>query len=121
MEVLFQIGKDLAALQARVDAIESSKCSCKSKGRSLKDSELPKERLAELKQLRAKHAQLFAGFNKVLKDLKLPAGLAVGRITLMDKGKLVGEDDEDICCICCLDGSGGYEYCCDYAGCSCCD
>lgn len=121
MEVLFQIGKELATLYARVKAIEDGKCSCKSKSRGVKDEDLPKEQLAAMKQIRRKHAEIFAGFNKVLKDLQLPQGLAVGRLTLMDKADLVGLDDEDQCCMSCLNGSGGYEYCCDYAGCSCCD
>ena len=121
MEILFQVGKELATLEARVKAIEEGECSCKGKGRAAKDSELPKEQLATVKQLREKHAKIFAGFNKVLKDLKIPGSVVVGRFTLKYPQDLVGVDDEDQCCICCLDGAGGYEYCCDYAGCSCCD
>lgn len=120
MEALFQIGKELASLEARVRVIEDGKCSCKSKSRGIKDTNLPKEQLAAVKQLRSKHAEVFAGFNKVLRDLKLPESLVVGRLTLVDKHDLVGVDDEDQCCMCCLNGSDGYEYCCDYAGCSCC-
>lgn len=121
MEVLFQIGKELAALEARVKKIEGDDCGCKSRTRGVKDANLPKEQQAVVKQLRSNHADIFAAFNKVLKDFKLPPGLAVGRFNLMDKADLVGVDDEDRCCMSCLNGSGGYEYCCDYAGCSCCD
>lgn len=121
MEVLFQIGKDVAALEARVRAIEDKHCSCKSKSQAVQDADLPKEQLTTLKQIRSKHAAIFAGFNKVLKDLKLSEKLAVSRITLVPEGSLVGVDDEDQCCMSCLNGSDGYEYCCDYAGCQCCD
>jgi len=121
MDVLFQIGKELAALEARVKAMEGGgKCSCKSGSREAKDSELPKEQLATVKQLRSKHKEIIAGFNKVLKEAKLPPSLVVGKFTLMDKDVMEG-DDVDLCCMSCLNGSDGYEYCCDYNNCACCD
>lgn len=120
MNALFQIGKEFANLEARVRAIEGAKCSCKARSRAIKDSSLPKQQLVAIEQLRGKHAEVFAEFNKILRELKLPEGLVVGRFTLMDERDLAGVDDEDQCCICCLNGSDGYEYCCDYAGCSCC-
>jgi hypothetical protein len=121
MDALFQIGKELASLEARVKVIEAGTGGGKSESLRLKDAMLPKEQLATIKQIRSIHVALAAEFNKVLKDLKLPENLVVGRVTLVDRKGLVGVDDEDQCCMCCLDGSGGYEYCCDYAGCSCCD
>ena len=119
MDALLQIGKDLASLEARMNALESAKCSCKSKARGLKDSKLPRDQRAVVTELRAHHAEIFAALNAILKKFKLPEGLVLGSFKLVDASRLK-EDDVDMCCICCADGSGGYEYCCDYNGCACC-
>jgi hypothetical protein len=121
MDALFQIGKELASLEARVKSIEVGRGAVKSESLKLKDAALPKEQLATIRQIRSIHVALAAEFNKVLRDLKLPENLVLGRVTLVDRASLVGVDDLDQCCMSCLNGSGGYEYCCDYAGCSCCD
>ena len=118
MDALFQIGKDLAELQMRVKAIESGDCGCKKgKRRRALAADLPKEQKALFSQVKASRAELIAGFNEVLKKLKLAVKL--DGFTLVDPGVI--RDDEDQCCMCCaLDGQSGWQYCCDYSGCSSC-
>lgn len=120
MEALFQIGKDLGTLEARVKALESSaKCGCRSKTTGVAESALPKEQKAILAEVRSKHKEIVAGFNDVLKRLKLADRVKIDGFQLVDIG--FARDDEDQCCMCCnLDGQSGWQYCCDYSGCSTC-
>ena len=72
MEALFEIGKELGALEARVRSLETKRCGCGSaKTRKVSEAELPAEQRTILAEVRDKHATLVAGFNQVLKDLEL--------------------------------------------------
>jgi hypothetical protein len=119
MEALFQIGKDLGALESRVKALESAgKCDCKGSRRASVAS-LPAEQKKTFQEIKDKHEQIVAGINDVLKRLKLADRVKLDGFTLVDVG--VNRDDEDQCCMCCsLDEQSGWQYCCDYSGCSSC-
>lgn len=120
MEALFQIGKDLGALEARVRSLETSDCDCHSKRRGTREADLPAEQRAILAEVKEKHDQLVAGFNKVLKQVKLADRVKIDGFQLVDVG-VDREDDVDQCCMSCqLDGQSGWQYCCDYQGCSTC-
>lgn len=118
MEAIYQIGKEIGDLAARVGALEASECNCKKK-KARSSKRVPKAQQAILADVRDKHPEIIAGFNDVLKKLKLSDRVKVGGINLVDAD--VGVDDEDICCMCCeLDGQSGWTYCCDYYNCSSC-
>jgi len=120
MEILFQIAKDFAALDGRVKKLESAKCSCKkSEWKRVPEADLPKEQKAILSKMRAKHPEIVTGVRALFKKLGLPADLRLSSIAVVD-GR-VQLDDEDQCCMCCeLDDTSGWQYCCDYSGCSTC-
>lgn len=80
---------------------------------------LPAPQQAVLEEIKEKHAEIVAGFNEVLTKLKLSDRIKVGGVNLVDVGTRL--DDEDQCCMSCqLDGQSGWQYCCDYSGCSSC-
>src|SRR5690348_581759 len=119
MEALFQIGKELGALEARVRSLEAADCGCKSKGAKKPGAEPPEEQRAILAQVTAKHGQIVKGFNEVLKELGLGTLVKINGFHLV--GVDVRQDDEDQCCMCCqLDEQSGWQYCCDYQGCATC-
>jgi hypothetical protein len=61
MEALFQIGKELGALTARVLALESQKCGCSgSKRGELPTEAMTNEQREVLQQLRKSHKDIFA-------------------------------------------------------------
>ena len=119
MDALFQIGKDLGALESRVKALEGGgDCGCKGK-RQANMASLPAAQKATFREIKDKREQLVAGINDLLKKLKLADRVKLDGLTLVDIG--VVRDDEDQCCMCCaLDGQSGWQYCCDYSGCSSC-
>lgn len=117
MDALFQVGKDLGALEVRVKALETSgKCGCKSKTTM---TALPKETKAVLAEIKAKHNELVSGFSDVLKKLKLSDRVKIDGFQLVDIDVI--RDDVDRCCMSCkLDEQSGWQYCCDYSECSTC-
>jgi hypothetical protein len=120
MDALLQIGKDLARLDGRVTSLEANgHPGCRSKATGYPESALPKEQKAMIAEVRSKHKDIVAGFNDVLKRLKLSDRVKLDGYQLVDIG--LARDDEDMCCMCCnLDGQSGWQYCCDYTECSTC-
>lgn len=117
MEAIYQIGKEIGDLSARVSALEAGQCNGKRKPGLPRP--LPKAQQAILSEVRERHSEIIAGFNDVLKKLKLSDRVKVGGINLVDAGTRL--DDEEECCMCChLDGQSGWQYCCDFRGCSTC-
>ena len=117
MEAMYQIGKEIGDLAARVSALEGGKCNCRKKETSRMP--LPKAQQAILAEIKEKHADIIAGFNDVLKKYKLSDRVKVGGINLVDV--VTRLDDEDQCCMSCnIDGQSGWQYCCDYSACSSC-
>lgn len=117
MEAMYQIGKEIGELAARVGALETRGCRCR--GDRKPRAGLPKAQQAMLAEIEEKHSEIVAGFNEVLRKLKLHDRIKVGGINLVDGG--VRLDDEEQCCMCCkLDEQSGWQYCCDYSGCSTC-
>ena len=118
MEALYQMGKDLGALEARVSTLESHRCKCRG-GKGGAGKPVPEEQKAILAEVRKRHADIVAGFGDVLRKLGLSDKVKVAGINLVDLG--VQLDDEDQCCMCCqLDGQSGWHYCCDFRSCSSC-
>src|SRR5687767_14623082 len=110
MEALFQIGKDLGALSARVAALESKgDCNCGSKSREVPLSALPEKQREALLQLRKNHKKLFTSINALLKPYKVKlTGL---RMVDIDVPRPAAGSDE--CCYCCSnDDVSGWDYCC---------
>ena len=117
MEALFQIGKELGALTARVSALESKgKCHCDSKTKEAVVSLLSPAQREILLQLRKAHKEIFSGINDVLKQHGLGDKIKVSGLRLIDVDIPVNPKSE-LCCYCCLDGSyccnGDCEPCCD--------
>ena len=118
MEALYQMGKEMGALEARISALEAGRCRGDEE-RSGAAKPLPKAQKALLSEIKVKHSEIIDGFNDVLKKLKLSDRLKIGGINLVDVG--VRLDDEEECCMCChLDGQSGWQYCCDFQQCSTC-
>jgi hypothetical protein len=119
MDALYEIGKNLGALETRVAALEDKKCGCTGNRRA-NTAKLPTKQKAIFAEIKSKHEDIVTGFNEVLKKLKLADRVKLDGFTLVDVG-VNREDDEDMCCMCCsLDGQSGWQYCCDYTGCSSC-
>ncbi len=117
MEALFQIGKELGALTARVSALESKgKCHCGSQTKEAVVSSLSPAQREILLQLRKAHKEIFSGINDVLKQHGLGDKIKVSGLRLIDVDISVNPKSE-LCCYCCLDGSyccnGDCEPCCD--------
>jgi hypothetical protein len=81
------------------------------------DSDLPEKEQALLKEVRGKHAELVAGFNKVLKEVGLDARINGFRLV---SGSRAEGDDVDHCCMTCVEPDGPYEHCCDFENCATC-
>ena len=120
MEALFQIGKDLGALEARVRSLESHKCDCKGgRRKAVADADLPPEQREILSRVREEHFRLVSGFNQVLKEAGIADKVKIDGFTLVDVG--VDRDDVDYCCMSCYLGEkSGWQYCCDFDNCSSC-
>ncbi len=109
MEALFQIGKELGTLSARVTALESKDCNCGSKSRAVPLSALPEKQRETLLKLRKNHKEIFTRINDVLKglDLKVTTVHMVG----IDVPRPAAGGDE--CCYCCSnDDVSGWDCCC---------
>ena len=115
MEALFQIGKELGSLTARVSALETKgPCNCGPKNKGTPLSELSdKEREITLK-LRKNHKKLFAGINGLLKQYGLADQIRVSTVRFVgaDVPRVIGAGTDD-CCFCCQnEGVSGPDYCC---------
>ena len=116
MEALFQIGKEIGTLTARVSALESKDhCDCKSKTKGIPISALPEKQREILVQLRKNHKDIFADMNEVLKRYGLGDKVKVSTFHLNELGVArpnagAGSDE---CCYCCSnDDVSGWDWCC---------
>jgi hypothetical protein len=117
MEALFQIGKELGALTARVSALESKeKCGCGSKSKGLPLGALSNQQREILLKLRKSHKEIFAGINNVLEQHGLGDKIKVSGLRLVDVD-IPQNPKSEVCCYCCLDGN----YCCNADCTPCCD
>lgn len=116
MEALFQIGKELGALTARVAALELHKCRCGSKRGELSSETMTSQQRETLQQLRRSHNAIFAGINELLKQHNLGDKIKVSGLRLVDVNFPINPQSE-VCCYCCLDGN----YCCNADCTPCCD
>ena len=122
MEALFQIGKELGALTARVSTLETKeKCRCGSKGKEVSKGAMSNEVMSNeqreiLSQLRKSHKDIFAAINNVLKQFDLGNKIKVSGLRLVDVNVPINPQS-DLCCYCCFDGN----YCCNGDCTPCCD
>jgi hypothetical protein len=117
MEALFQIGKELGALTARVLALESQKCGCGgSKRGELPTEAMTNEQREVLQQLRKSHKDIFARINEVLREYNLGDKIKARGLRLVNVNVPI-TPHSDLCCYCCLDG----HYCCNFDCDPCCD
>ena len=109
MEALFQIGKDLGTLSARVTALEAKGCNCGSKSTAVAPSTLPQRQRETLMRLRRNHKEVFTRINDILRQFDVKVTMV--RMVDMDVPRPAAGSDE--CCYCCSnDDVSGWDYCC---------
>lgn len=125
MEAIFQIGKELGELRARIETLETTKrkCGCDGRQRALTEAELTDTQRQSLAILRANHGKIVEAFNTALESVGVKAALKENLVvagytvmTVEEHLRRRGFSDRPTCCICCPDGS----YCCDDYGCGSC-
>lgn len=137
MEALFQIGKEIGEIRARIDKLEGEgqcdcksprsgkDCRCKSRRRGeLKESELTQHQRRVLTFLRRNHKKIFETLNQVMASEALAVEPAVGEKLFLMSFKLISSEKQaqvtdeyrGDCCLCCPGGI----WCCDISQCSTC-
>jgi hypothetical protein len=116
VETLYQIGKDLEKLNARVLSLEvKGKCNCHSESSGIPISDLPEGQREILLQLRKNHKEIFAKLNDVLKQFGLGGKGKISEFHLVDINRprpSVGAGSDDCCYCCSNEGVSGYDMCC---------
>ena len=116
MEALYQIGRDLGALSARVSALETKGgCGCgKAKSRGIPLSQQTEEQRHVTMQLRKSHKEMFAALNEVIAQFGLADKVRIGTVGLVNVGRPSVSAGTDDCCFCCATPGdvSGPDYCC---------
>ncbi|HUO98187.1 MAG TPA: hypothetical protein VMU01_05940 [Rhizomicrobium sp.] len=115
MEALFEIGKELGSLTARVSALETKKdCGCgKAKSRGVPLSQMTDTQREVTVHLRKSHKELFKALNEVIAQFGLAEKVRVGTLGLVNVGRPSVSAGTDDCCFCCSnEGVSGWDYCC---------
>lgn len=126
MDSLYEIGKDVGEVRARLQKLEQQAggCGCKLRGSTgslgLSIAEMSSAQRKTVAFLQSNHARVVAALNAALESLELDkeAGerIVVSGFQLAPASIVNQRPRDNICCLCQRDGV----YCCDDQGCGTC-